>query len=455
MSENTKIHTGLSTLYEKQGIPAVNAHSDVYLADGLQNMMSGLGTNVDRTTANEWVRSYANQDWNQLIIRYREDWVAQKVCNIIPQDCTREWRKISTPEGIAADKKLKIRNLFMEAHQWARVFGTAAIFMDLKKAGRLETPLDLSRLKKNCINSLHVIDRTRLIPMGMVELDPLSPHYGSPEYYQLAGSTEKIHCSRFIRFEGTPLPMYEYWRNQWYSDSTLIPLRSTMDNFHTAAQSAAQLVSEANVDIFSIQGLQAMLTSPEGEMMVMKRFRLAKDMKSIYGCIIHDETEAYSNKTVALNGVKDLIWEYLRIIAAAVGIPATRFLSASPDGMNSTGESDLNNYIDLLKGIQEMMYGPRLETIDAVIQAHFGIEEYEYDWSCIFPESATQKQERESKLMDSVAKLVKEGAITPEAAHNLLVKAGVATKEELGEAPKHKPANAPSDKPDQSKPKSN
>lgn len=426
---------------------------EVYLGDGLQNVVTGLGTNVDKTTGNNWVRSFANQDWNQLIVRYREDWVAQKVCNIIPQDCTREWRRISTPEGVEADIKFNIRNLFREAHLWARVFGTAAIFMDLKKAGKLETPLDYDRLKPGCINSLHIIDRTRLIPVGMIDTDPLSPTYGSPEYYQLAGSTEKIHSSRFIRFEGTPLPMYEYWRNQWYSDSVLVPLYTTMDNFHTAAQSAAQLVTEANVDVFTIQGLQAMLTNPQGEQQIMKRFRLMKDMKSVYGVVLTDSTEVYTNKNIALNGVKDLIWEYLRVIAAAVGVPATRFLSASPDGMNATGESDLNNYIDLLKGIQMCEYCPRLHKIDKVLQAHFGIGEWGYEWNCVFPESAIQRQQRHSELMDSLAKLVKEGAISPEAANNIIIANEIATKEQLGEVPKNKPANAPSDKPDASKPK--
>lgn len=420
----------------------------VYLGDGLQNLVSGLGTSADKSTFNEWVRSGANQDWNSLIARYREDWVAQKVCNIIPHDATREWRLISTPEGTEADRIFHIRKLFMDASKWARVFGTAAIFMDLKKSGKLETPLDLSRLKKGCITSLQVIDRTRLVPTGMTEMNPLSPHYGMPEFYQLAGSAKKIHCSRFIRFEGTELPMYENWRNQWYSDSVLIPLRTTMDNFHVAAQNASQLTNEACTDVVTVEGLQSMLTSPEGELAVMKRFRLMKQMKSNFNVLLLDTTEEYSTKTVALNGVKDLIWEYLRVIAASVGIPATRFLSASPDGMNSTGESDLNNYIDLLIGYQENNFGPRLETIDAVLQAHFGIPEYTYEWQCIFPESAMQRQERESKLMDSLTKAVKEGAITPQAMNNILVKRRIFTTEELGEVPKNKPANAPSDKPD-------
>lgn len=413
----------------------LDAEGVAYLGDGLVNLMTGLGTGIDKSMSNDWQRSGANRDWDELVTRFREDWISQKVVTIIPQDCTREWRTISTPEGQEADKELKIRELFLAAHKWARLYGTSAILLDLKKAGKMETPLDLSRLKPNCINNLVIVDRTRFIPTGMINMDPLSPYYGYPEFYQLAGSTKNIHCSRFIRFEGTRLPMYENWKNQWYSDSTLIPLRTTMDNFHLAAQNAAQLVQEAVVDVVTVEGLQSLLTSPQGEQAVMKRFRMMKLMKSSFNVLMLDKTEEYSTKTVALNGVKDLIWEYLRIIAAAVGIPATRFLSASPDGMNATGESDLNNYIDLLKGIQVTEYGINLSVLDKVIQAHFGITPYTYEWNCIFPESATQKQERECKLLDSLARLAKEGAISNQAINRIIINAGIATAEELGTPP--------------------
>ena len=419
----------------KEIVELLDADGVAYLGDGLVNLMTGLGTGMDKSSANDWQRSGANRDWDELVTRFREDWISQKVVTIIPQDCTREWRTISTPEGQEADKQLKIRELFLAAHKWARLYGTSAILLDLKKAGKMETPLDLSRLKPGCINNLVIVDRTRFIPTGMINMDPLSPYYGYPEYYQLSGSTKNIHCSRFIRFEGTRLPMYENWKNQWYSDSTLIPLRTTMDNFHLAAQNAAQLVQEAVVDVVTVEGLQSLLTSPQGEQAVMKRFRMMKLMKSSFNVLMLDKTEEYSTKTVALNGVKDLIWEYLRIIAAAVGIPATRFLSASPDGMNATGESDLNNYIDLLKGIQITEYGTNLMVLDKVIQAHFKLEPYTYEWNCIFPESATQKQERECKLLDSLARLAKEGAISNQAIHTLIIKAGIATKEELGAPP--------------------
>ena len=408
--------------------------------DGLENVVTGLGTDNDKNSYNRWTRSGLNADHETLITRYRECWVAQKVCRILPEDMTREWRRCSTPEAVAADKEMNIRDLFREAAIWARVFGTAAIVLDIKGAGRASTPLDLSRLKPGCIRGMQVVDRTRLMPTGTVEMNPMDPEYGYPQHYVLGGSTVEIHRSRILRFEGTPLTRYETWKNQWYSDSVLIPMAKTIDNFHVAAQSAAALVHEANVDVVTVQGLQGLLTHPAGEQALMKRFRMMKTLKSNHNVLLLDDTEDYNTKTIALNGVKDLIWEYLRIIAAACGVPATRFLSASPDGMNATGESDLNNYIDLVYARQGSDFDPRLRVIDKLLAAHYGIPEFTYEWNCAFPESALQKEERRNTLSESIVNFVNAGVISAETAHKILKEEHIFGDIDLGKVPPAPPA---------------
>lgn len=206
----------------------------------------------------------------------------------------------------------------------------------------------------------------------------------------------------------------------WYSDSVLIPLLSTIDQFYTTASAAAQLAQEATIDVVTVAGLQSLLTNPQGEQTVMKRFRLMKQAKSLYNVLILDQSEEYNTKSIALSGVKDLIWEYLKIVAAAVGIPATRFLSASPDGMNATGQSDLVNYIDLLTGLQVAIYDPRLEVMDKIAQAHFGIAPYTYEWCDIFPESNAERAKRSSDISVALEKLVVNGILTREDANSVV-----------------------------------
>ena len=423
-----------------------NAFRKTKLADGLENIVSGLGGEKDKAEHNRWTFSNKNADYRQLMNRFREDWVSQKVCTVIPQDMTRKWRHIDSEEGRLADKKLRIRHLFREAYQWARLYGTSFVLLDIKGTGKLDTPLRLDNLKKGCVKSLRVVDRSRMYAAGTMVLDALSPHYGLPEFYTLSGYSGTIHHSRFLRFEGTELPLFEFQRNMWYSDSVLIPLMKTIDQFYTTAAAAANLAQEATIDVVTVAGLQSLCTSPEGEQAVLKRFRLMKLAKSIYNVLILDEAEKYDTKSIALSGVKDLIWEYLKIVAAAVGIPATRFLSASPDGMNATGDSDLVNYIDLLTGLQTTIFEPRLCVIDAIVQAHFGIEEYAYEWCDIFPESNVERAERAVNVATALDLLVANGTITREAANSIVAHSRIFGDCTIGAPPKTPPTQgSPSD----------
>lgn len=409
------------------------------LADGLENVISGMGTDKDSATYTKWTFSNRNADYKQLMNRYREDWISQKVCNVVPQDMTRNWRKIDTPEGQRADKKLNVRGLFRQAYQWARLYGTSFVLLDLKGTGSLDKPLRLRDLKKGCVRSLKVIDRSRMYPAGGICLDALSPHYGLPEFYTLAGYSGQIHHSRFLRFEGTELPLFEFQRNQWYSDSVLIPLIPTIDQFYTTAASAAQLAEEATIDVVSVAGLQSLLTNPAGEKAVLKRFQLMKMAKSIYNVLILDDSEKYDTKTIALSGVKDLIWEYLKIVAAAVGIPATRFLAASPDGMNATGQSDLVNYIDMLSGLQIAIFDPRLEVMDRILCAHFDIPEFDYEWCNIFPESSAEQAKRALDVSKALEILVTTGTVTRENANLIVSHSKIFGEVDIDKPPKDPP----------------
>jgi len=394
------------------------ADKQVTLADGLSNLATGLGTAKDKSTYNQWQHSGRNADYITLAARYREDWVSQKICNIVPQDMTREWREFESDKATQADKEMELARHFKEAYKWARLYGTSFIVLDIADGRTPEKPLNWNRLKPGCIRSIQVVDRTRITVVGDIDQTPMSPTFGMPETYQFVNTTIPIHKSRLIRFEGTELPIYERQRNLWYSDSTLIPLTDIIDKFHSTAAAAAQMCQEANIDVITVEGLGNILQNSKGTAAMLQRFTDWKSIKSVFGVSILDSTEVFDQKKIQLSGVKDLIWEYLKMVAASVGIPATRFLSASPDGMNATGESDLINYIELLQGFQKDIFDPRVQVIDLLMSAHYGlpVEEFEYKWKCIFPESESQKRERYKNQSETLVNLVTAGILSRESA---------------------------------------
>ena len=423
--------------------------SAVNLKDGLANLATGLGTDKDKSTGNVWYHSNRNVDHVQLSARFREDWISQKVCKVIPQDMTRSWRSFESQLATDADDEFEIDRVFKEAYQWARLYGTSFIILDIADGRTTEKPVNWNKLKPGCIRSFNVVDRTRITVVGAIDQEPMSPTFGLPTHYQFVNSPTMIHKSRIIRFEGTELPIYERQRNLWYSDSVLIPLMNQIDNFHQTSSAAAQMVQEANTDIISVEGLQNILQNEQGTAAMLARFAEWKQIKSVFGVSILDSTELYDQKKIQLSGVKDLIWEYLKMVAASVGIPATRFLSASPDGMNATGESDLINYIEFIEGLQKDIFAPRLKIIDFILSKHFGLaeEEFAYEFACIFPESASQKQDREKTEAEKLCALADSGIISRESALQEAKDSGLVSNDaKVGADPKPAPA-APAAKP--------
>jgi len=386
------------------------------LFDGLSNLATGLGTSKDKAMSNMWNHSGANYDHVALSVRYREDWLSQKVCQIIPQDMTREWRALEGESAVEADKEFEVSRMFREAYKWARLYGTSFIILDIDDGRATDKPVNWKNLKPGCLRSMHVVDRTRIVTFGDIDQKPLSVTFGMPDLYKFVNHPDAIHKDRLIRFEGTELPIYERQRNLWYSDSVLIPLMRQIDNFHTTSFAAAQMVQEANTDIIKVEGLANILENDEGTGAMLNRFTEWKNIKSVFGVSILDSTEEYDQKKIQLSGVKDLIWEYLKMVSASVSIPATRFLSASPDGMNATGESDLVNYIETLQGQHKDVFDPRLGVVDKLLAAHFGIdeEEFKYEWNCIFPESAAQKAARQKDFAEHICMLVEAGVLSEE-----------------------------------------
>ena len=171
---------------------------------------------------------------------------------------------------------------------------------------------------------------------------------------------------------------------------------------------------------------------------MLSRFTEWKSIKSVFGVSILDATEEFDQKKIQLSGVKDLIWEYLKIVAAAVGIPATRFLSASPDGMNATGESDLVNYVEFLMGLQKDIFDPRIKVVDRLLAAHYQIpeEDFKYSWGCIFPESATEKEVRIGKKVEWLERAVNAGILSTESALFILKDCKAVKKEATIGTPK-------------------
>lgn len=397
----------MSDIENKYEPARILSEKEQALSDSLENLVAQLGTEKDKRHQSRFVNSKKlSMKGNECELNalYRADWIAGKVVDIVPEDMTREWRSFIgdiDPEVIhqleEEENRIELSNCFEMADKWARLYGTSFIIMSVDDGQVPDKPIDLSKIKKDSLRHIKVIDRHRINPDEQIPTsNPMSPNYGFPEFYRIVDTSIRIHHSRVIRFDGIPLPFDEFRQNNYFSDSILDRLYDSITNFNTAANSSASMIYETNVDIIKVKGLMGYLQSPEGEALLRRRFSLASSLKSFNNMLLLDNEENFESKVNTFSGLKDLMDAFAKYLSAATDIPATRLLGTSASGMNATGEGDLKNYYDMIRSKQKSRYKPKLDYFDKIMILSLGLdpdEDYSYEFNSLFQPTPKEQSE--------------------------------------------------------------
>ena len=106
-------------------------------------------------------------------------------------------------------------------------------------------------------------------------------------------------------------------------------------------------------------------------------------------------------------------------MAGAAEIPATKLFGRSPEGMNSTGESDLRNYYEMISQLQERVLRPALEKLLPVMAVScwgYVPEDLEIVFQPVMTTSAMDRAEMIDRLSASVISAFQAGLLTREQA---------------------------------------
>jgi phage-related protein (TIGR01555 family) len=356
------------------------------VADGLQNVVAGLGTDRDKN----FYSSYSNpviplaQNRIDLEAMFRGSWVAKRIVTTVADDMTREWvrldwdgfeddeasAKLISKTEVAFDIKGKVNS----AIRWARLYGGCVLYVGIRGEEDPSLPLNIETIKKGSLRSLHVLDRWRIAATGRIDYDLDSPNFGMPLYYTVAESDQSVpnvHWTRIIRFNGQQLPYFLWRQNGMWDDSALQAPLSSVTNYDTATNGAASMIWEANVDIIKAAGLADSLAMAGGSTKVAQRFLAAGTMKSFNRMLLLDkDTEEYQQKTTQFGGLNDVINNFVVDLCGACDIPSTRLFGQSSKGLSATGEYDLRNYYDHVSARQQTNLRPQLERLYEILVRH-------------------------------------------------------------------------------------
>jgi phage-related protein (TIGR01555 family) len=363
---------------ENKSVQENRPNSDIYnanVADGLVNVISSLGTAKARDP-HSYLGQDATLDRAELEDIYRYYWISKAV-DIKPWDMTREWRTFSS-STLEDDKielleeeerKTQIAKKFREALTWSSVYGGAGLVMHIRGHGDMQMPLDTTKIKRGQLERFSVVDRWNLIEFGPIDYNPISPTYGTAEFYYVANDTNRtlIHRSRIKFFRGRKMPVRIERQLKVWGDSDIQRWYKAITNSETLAASIIEGVHQSNIDVVSVNGLAEVLASEGGDQKAIDRF-MAMDMcKSMLNMSVLDSEDSFDRKAFPFSGLPELYRVFLDVLSSATDIPTTRLLGSSPGGLNATGESDIRNYYDMIKSRQKNDLSPALYDVDQVL----------------------------------------------------------------------------------------
>jgi phage-related protein (TIGR01555 family) len=341
--------------------------------DGWYNVVSGVGTSIDKRMAARVQWNYhAQEDWEQL---YAGDELASRIVNLAPEEALRRWVEwVGVSKEQARDinqrlQKLEARLALEKAWKWARAYGGSILYM-VTDTDRPGEPLE----EGERVIGLRDLSRYDLrILTTDIEADFGSPNYGRPSTYYLnvqMGSRYKgypIHHSRVIRFDGYFVPRRTYIRNNYWHDSVLNRLTNVIRNYQTANDGAASILQDFNVGVYKMKNL-ANLVAAGKEDVVRSRLEILNYSKSIIKAMVLDaDEEEFQDLSRNVSGLAELLLQQANRLVAATDIPHTKLLGESPTGSNATGNATTSSWYDHVQSQQENYLRPKIKRLVEVL----------------------------------------------------------------------------------------
>jgi len=308
--------------------------------DSWQNLLSGLGTARDKSVYTHLAPDIRLPP-NYLELLYLNDDIAARICDLLPNEMLRQGFSIE----VDGDELVRpdLSDILRDALVKSRIFGAAFIYVGADDGEPQEAELSIAKVKK--VKFLNVLT-TKDLSFQSFYTDPNSEKYGQCELYRLSASS--IHETRLIPFYGTS-PLNP---RQWPS-SILQHIYPVLQQFNTAWQATAHLMTDAAQGVFKLKGLHSAVASNRSEEL-LKRMELVDMSRSISRSIILDaEDEDFRRDTYGFSGIPEILEKMMLRLAAAARLPVSLLMGQAPAGMNATGESDTRFFYDQVRAEQE------------------------------------------------------------------------------------------------------
>lgn len=329
-------------------------------------------------------------------------------------------------------ENLNIDEILITGIKRARLFGGCIVVMLIDDGRGVDEPLNL----KTAI----AIDGIKLYDRSLIEFEEADG--SEPERYSVYSKygSFTVHKSRCLIFKNGVLPerggnsIYKYWGVPEY-----LRIYDAVKDVEVSHGYIPEILNRSVQAIYKAKGLRELVSTEEGELILLQRIQALDMARSMMNSIIIDaDGEDYTFKSVQLLGVADAIEKGINFLSAVSSIPKAFLYNEKLGPLSKTNRTAIENWYNLIERIQQKMLKNNLYHLATII-LHIGKNtrtishiptmriNFRSLWQESEPERVTatlmraQAQLEQAKTMSTYHQM---GAVTPDEVRKIIERKG-------------------------------
>lgn len=399
--------------------------------DAFSNVLARLGYGTPNLLdSTEYPLTRLTQNYMLMNSLYRSHWVVRRIIDVVPEDMCKNWYDLTSqipPDQVdrfeRMERKTSIKAKILEGMKWGRLYGGAAgIIMIEGHEDVLDQPLDLDSVMPGAFKGLLIADRWSGVRPGIdIVTDISDPDFGLPDAYHVRSNAIegeiKVHHSRVVRFTGRDLPLWEKQAEIYWGASEVEHVYDELKKRDNTSWNIAQLVFLANLRVLKLDGMEEIFAIGNDKMQedMYNTLQAQNWLMNNMGMYIIGAKDDFDAKQYTFSGLSDVYENFMMDVAGAAEIPVTKLFGRSPAGMNSTGESDLQNYYDSIEEKQEASLRPVIDKLLPVMcVSEFGAipDDLDYKFNPVRRSTDTEKADLVGKRTTAVIEAFNAGLVS-------------------------------------------
>ena len=355
--------------------------------------------------------NFVSNDRPTLTYAYTTHGIIQTLIDQPIEDAFRGGIDIMSGE-LDADNIQELQNFLKENEiieevkdlaKWNRLYGGGG--MVINTVGKSDKPLNVNAINEHTPLSFQAADlwelhQTNLPSYGEVKAyAPASFHDPSFFYY---GS--KLDHTRVLKTRGKRAPSLARPQLRGWGMSEVERLIRSLNQYLKNNDVIFELLDEAKIDVYGIQGFNSSLSTKGGTEKLTKRIQMANKVKNYQKAIVKDKDDDYEQKQMNFSGLAEMLQEIRIGIASDLKMPLTKLFGVSSEGFSS-GEDEIENYNSMIESeIRGKFDNVVIQMLKLICQKLFGFvpEDLQIKYKPLRILSAEQEENVKTSQMNNI-----------------------------------------------------